>query len=440
MTPRERNMAIGFLAAILLGGGAFGGYTFVYEPLSETNAAIKQLLDEVEGDGSPEKPGLKQRVEAMKNAAPQLLVAKRQSLPQNIDLAKDQYKLLLVRLFQQAKIGNYTLPDTREIQGRPPVTPELAPKKPAYTRLAFRVEIHKVDIWQLADFLNEFYQLDLLHQITDITITRQNKPTEMRNGLDVHLVIEAIILDGAETKLSMFPVILAGKLTSSGEAVAAIGGGGAVEAVASQPELGRRVTALSNTPVLAARHRDYSLLALQDMFYGVLPKAPTERDPSPPKKDDIASAIKLIIVSESSEGTSTAIVQDTASPFKYKITVNPKKRIEVVKFYLKLLKSRVWQRDLDYEYPEGVLAFSDETSSTKRSFKVLAIEDNSLIVADLAKSDAKLDLKAATLYRWGNGKSLKDLDRAKIPADETRKILQRIAQDDLAQLPVLTAK
>jgi hypothetical protein len=640
MTPRERNMIIGILAVILLGGGAFAGYTFVLSPLQDTNALINKLHEDIDGDGSPDKPGLENRATTMKKAGPLLAVARRQSLPPNIDLAKTQYELLIERLLQQSKIDKYTIPEAKTPESKAPVVPEIAPKKPAYTRLQFHIVMQKVDIWQLSDFLYAFYQIDLLHQITDLTITRQNKVTDMRNGLEVTLNIEAIILDGAEMRSSLFPVALL-KLTEesinalktenlpdfvisklnalknkqfpqedflrelrkilnvnemqqyqyvilknvsviitpAGEAVAAIGGGRALQAVVAQPELMRKVTALANTRVLAARPRDYSLLALGDIFYGLLPadSSPTgltiakisdveikQGDKIPPVKvhlsgdgsdiatitatasgsmipegalkvdqetktisfpttkedltnyasatitvvasaetgkenktsfkvsfereritsvvkDDISSAIKLIMVSGGSDGVVTAIIYDSANPFRYKLTASAKNGIEVVKLYR--LKADDWRKD-DYNHPTGVLAFSDESSATKRNFKVVAIEPNGLIVADIGKPEIKPDAKpeqkgrgrppggggpgggpprggpadplaalagnlataapAPVLYMWVTGMSLKDLDdkdkKAKIAPDEARKILQRIAQNGQVLIPVSTSK
>ena len=505
MTPRERNMVIGILALILVGGGAFGGYTFVYSPIQETNAAIQQLQDEI--TGTSEKPGLEDRVAAMKKAAIQAALAKRQSLPPDINIAKTQYKILLERLLKRAKIKDYDVPMTSIAESRAPATPELAPKKPAYTRLVFHVDIPKTDIWHLADFLYEFYQLDLLHQITALNITRSNKPTETRNGLAVHLTIEAIILDGADkNRSSLFPVLLAGRLTSSGEAIAAVGGGWAVQAVGAKPELVRLVTAQSNTPVLATHARDYSLLAFRDIFYGVLPpnktytgitiakiddikinrgdkipdvkvhmegdesegakltatassymmipEGPLKVDPItntisfpatlenapnyagatihvvatsdtgreqktsfkvafyPSLKDDIASAIKLIMINGSSNGIVTALIQDSANPFRYKIMAS-QKGIEVVK--LKLAKQQPswrpeagrddWRPVFDYKHQPGVLEFSDETSRTKRTFQVMAIENNkALIVADVdTKQEARPGFKRERRSRPGGG-------------------------------------
>src|SRR5262249_48753277 len=54
-------------------------------------------------------------------------------------------------------------------------------------------------------------------------------------------------------------------------AVAAVGGNPALQAVVAKPEMVRRLTTVSTTPILAARSRDYSLIPLRDMFYGPIP-------------------------------------------------------------------------------------------------------------------------------------------------------------------------
>jgi len=491
MNPRERNLLVGFLAVIVLGGGAYGGYNLVYSPLQETNTSIDQLEEEING-----KQGLSDRVEAMKKAAAQTAIIKRQSLPPNTDLAKTQYKLLLERLLQQAKIEHYTIPDAKVLDSRAPATPDLGNKKPAFIRLGFKLDMKKTDIWQVTDFLHEFYELDLLHQITDFSVVRENKPTEARNGLDVHLNIEAIILDGAEQKLALFPVTLGSKLTPSGEAVAAIGGGQAAVTVAAKPELLRKITATVNSPVLATHTRDYSLIAQKDIFYGVLPDKQTPRDPRPPTKDDISSEIRLVMVNGSSDGNITALIYDMYSPLKYSITYDPKSGIKVQKTWLAITTPRYrpdntrpeWRLSSDYKYPEGVLAISDELSSTKRTFKVMAIESDALIVADI-DPDAKggrgrgfggppmnhkpigtansgppspttqvrmlvnLTMGIVTgnlikqpmappgvVYRWENGKSLKDLDRGRLSPEETRKVLQNFVDKGAVELPVSIAK
>ncbi len=583
MTPRERTMAFALLGAIILGVGGVLGYMFVYSPLTEKWAQAEKLEGEISE--------LDQKIGKIQADAPKIAQVKRQSLPPDINQAKTQYVLLLERLLQNAKITDYTLPDAKLIPQRAPFVPDLTPtpinapgapgapgapagapaqgaspppsagppppnaqKKFAYQQLQFEIKIKKADIWQIVDFLYGFYQLDLLHQITELSITRDNKPTDARNGLEVHIFCEALILDGAEPRTALFPV---------STAVGAIGGNLAVEAVVRKLEVARKLTPVPNPPVLATRSRDYSLIPLRDMFYGPLPtevKPPpfslgkidnvTIRNPEEPPavklkltgdgsvgakitatasgsllpegaltvdqktltitipkvseelgasatstisvvaisvdgtktqkgsftvamgqapvevpKLDIAQNIKLIIVSGTSEGTAKAVIKDAATPFRYEITAT-NKGIDILRFEWGDT-SKVWRKDRDYEHPAGVLAFSDSYSMTKQTFKVIALEDNAVIVAHLTQPEpAKAEPKkfgarpgggagaakpgaghplaaiignaAASvpppeqvLYRWPLGKSLKEVTDPKGPcrlsADESKKVLKRVA-------------
>ena len=173
--------------------------------------------------------------------------------------AHAEYKRIIERLLFQARITDGRNLTDRESVGRPPVTPELAAKKPAYTTLVFQIEINKADVWQIVDFLYGYYQLDLLHQITDIKISRENKSGDVRNGLKVLITSEAIAIDGIEPRKDLLPV---------SSAVAAVSGFLGVQAVVAKPELVHRVT---KSPLLATNMRDYSFIAMRDMFYGPVP-------------------------------------------------------------------------------------------------------------------------------------------------------------------------
>ena len=550
MTSRDRTLAIALLVLLVVGGGGFAAYTLGYEPWQEKKAAAAKLQREIDD--------LDLKVMSMNKERKNVIQVKRASLPPDINVAKQQYVFLLERLLQQAKITNYTIPEAQEVKNaRPPVTPEMAPKKSAYTTLKFNVKIKNANIWQVVDFLDGYYQLDLLHQITDLSIKRENKPNESRNGLNVDISIEAIILDGAEPRSSLFPVTTA---------IAAISGMPGLQAVALNSDLTRKLTSSSAAPILASSQRDYSLIARKDMFYGTLPNAPPVpfaigklRDvviPNPPPtepttvrvslsgdgsvgatvtaraaggllnegklevdpkthaislpavtmsedldqtatstvtveaksadgqttkkesfkvslargrviaqaKDDISSVIKLVGVTGNNLGTITATIFDAANPFRYKVEINAK-GVTVTKEYLKA-KDR-WGKDPDYEHPSGVLAISDEdVSATNRLFRVIAIDDRSLILVDIGKpesNDAKKEQKGfgrprpgfgprggaarqghadplavvtgnmATslpppkLYRWVNGTSLADL--VVIPAAEAKKILKQATAD-----------
>ncbi len=547
MTSRERTLAIVVLGLLLVVGGGAAGYMLIYEPLQEKNAAALKLRGEVE---DLEKTAL-----TMRKNLPQVAEVKRQSLPPDESIAKAQYKLLLERLLLEAKITNYTLPDGR-IAAATRSTPELAPKKPAYKTITFQIDFTKADIWQVADFLYDYYQLDLLHQITELRITRENRTTEPRNGLSVHITTEAIILDGVEPRVALFPVTAA---------VAAVAGYPGLQAVVAKPELIRRMTSTTASPVLATRTRDYSWLAQRDMFYGQLPP-PVVTPPSPlrierldnvtmdrnekskdvrvrvsgdgsvdakieatvsgsllpegaltvdPKSHtitipaidtdaseyaystvsivataangktakgsfmvsptrseekkvgpDISTFIKLVIVSTASDGTAEAMIKDNANPYRYRISVTTK-GIEIIKEWP--ATGKTWKRDRDYDHPPGVLLISDEETSTKRTFKVIAVEHNALIVSEQTLPEPAKDTKppkiggmgfrpppvgpakqghadpiaavagnlAAAIpqpvyYRWGNGKSLREmLDQKgnKLSPEEIKKILGRVASE-----------
>jgi len=549
MTSRERILAILLIGLIVLGGGSVLGYFVVYSPLQEKYAAAEKLQSEANE--------LDDKAKSVTAARLKIAAVKRQSLPPDINLAKAQYKLLLEQLLRGAKIGDFKIPDMRILDNRAPGTPEIvlanpnaappttattptpppAPgtplvpttpllKKPAYTRLEFKVEVTKADIWQIVDFLKAFYDVDLLHQITSISIVRANKVTDTRSGLNMVLAIEAIILDKAEERKTLLPPTPA------------------------------------PAAVLATPARDYSFIAWKDIFYGILPppsQAPfllrsldnvvlnrdekpaevrvrlsgdgstnakvvataagsllpegelkydpktntitipgagtpdtpedatstisvvattvegltqkgsfkvtvreAEKPPPGPDKPDISAAIKLVILSGRNDGFQKAVIFDAASPLKYELTTTGKK-VEVLRYWQATGKN--WKKDLDYEQPAGVLAFADDFSRTKRTFKVIAFEDDAVVLSESgapysAKSDSPVKKSygsrsggssgstakqgpadplalvagnlaiaspAPTLYRWALGKSL--LELTKLTPEESKTILKRVAAD-----------
>ncbi|MCE9567231.1 MAG: hypothetical protein K8U57_34955 [Planctomycetes bacterium] len=546
MTSRERTLAILLIGLIVLGGGSVLGYYFVYSPLQDKYAAAEKLQTEAND--------LEDKADAVVGARAKIAAVKRQSLPPDINLAKAQYKLMLEQLLRTANIKDFKIPDMRILDSRPPGTPELllpnpnapttapaatpaptpaggtapAPaataqplKKPAYTRLEFKVEVTKADIWQIVDFLKAFYEVDLLHQITTLSIVRSNKVDATRSGLNMTATIEAIILDKAEDRKWLLP------------------------------------PTPTKAAVLASAARDYSFIAWKDMFYGVLPSAtqqpfalrsfdnvvlsrdekaaevrvrlsgegskdakvvatasgsllpegelkidpesrtitipgagteetpddatstisvvatssegvtqkgsfkvtvrPPDKPPTPPGPD-ISGAIKLVILSGRSDGLQKAVIYDAASPFKYELTTTGK-NVEVLKYWQATGKN--WKKDLDYEQPAGVLTFSDEFSRTKRTFKVIAFEEDAVVISESGRSEsAKTDapkksfgprtgssstkqgpanplalvagnlaIAAPTpiLYRWTLGKSL--LELTKLTPEESKTILKRVAAD-----------
>lgn len=274
MTPRERTLATIVLALLLFGGGGAGAYMLIYSPLQDKKQATEALQKEVDD--------LETKLRGMQKAAPQVAAVRRASLPPDAlpdardpnrtptyNFASAEYKRLLQHLLLQAGIKDGR-PTTDKVNtaGRPPVTPELAPKKPAYATLTFQVEINKANLWQVVDFLYGYYQLDLLHQITDIQISRENKAMDARGGLKVVITSEAIALDGVEPRAN---------LITAPTGVAAVAGVPAFHAVSARPEM---VQKLTHSGALASHTRDYSFIVRNDMFYGPVPPY-VEKPPSP---------------------------------------------------------------------------------------------------------------------------------------------------------------
>jgi hypothetical protein len=559
MTQRERILAIIVLALLVVGVGVVGGYMFILSPLQEKERAAETLQNEVDD--------LEMKVLSMRKAAPQVAAIKRASLPPDLSDSKDpnriptfnfaraEYKRLIERLLINAGITDGKPGLDKLVVMRPPITPEMSPKKPAYYTLTFDIEMNKVNLWQVVDFLYGYYQVDLLHQITDISITRENRANEARGGLKVSITSEAIALNGVEPRTSLIPV------TSS---IAAVAGAPALQAIAARPEMVHR---LLRSNALASRDRDYSYIAWGDIFYGVVPTyippkpVPFElarldnvtmaRDEQPkdvklqlkgdgvvgakvtakasgslikegaltvdydagtitipavkpdvadsatstvevvavsadgttkkesftvaveklPPGPDIASAIRLVIVSLGSDGTASATIKDNATPYRYLID-STAKGIIVRREYQ--VHGKKWDEEGAYRRngKPGVLTIKDDDSSTKRTFKIIAFEHNALIVCDISAPDSTpseskqppkpgvgirppgspakqgpaeaISAVAGAItnaipkplyYRWAGGKSLKELldpspkNTNRLKPDEVNEILRRVAAD-----------
>ncbi|HVL15189.1 MAG TPA: hypothetical protein VM529_21635, partial [Gemmata sp.] len=485
-------MATLLAGSILLAAGGLLGYFFVYEPWEQKRSEAATLEAEV--------TDLDGKLATLNRLKPKIVEAKRQSLPPDANSAKLQYQQLLesMRPAGLPSSNDFTVRFTREVPFNAKTTPVLGPKKPAYTQLEFTVEIDNANLWQVVDFLQRYYQIDLLHRLTELSISRTNKPSDPRGQLKVKAVSEAVILDGVEPRSGLFPVT---------NVIAAVAGFPAVRALAASPEAVQRLTPRPTTPVLAAAGRDYSVIVKQDMFYGLLPPPESEPEfkldrladvtvskpddappavrvratgkgasaakvearvtggdllpagplkvdglaialprvseetgylgspstatvavtatsadgvkkestfkvamaaappppPSPPAGPDISAAIKLVMASGSSQGdttTTTFVIFDSANPYAYRLTTKGK-GIEVVKQWSST--SKLWRPDRDYNHPDGVLAISDDFSSTKKKFRVVAFEEDAVIVADLAGTPPKADSKRPAFGKGGGG-------------------------------------
>ncbi len=261
MNSREQTLALVLLGAILLTVGAVGGYLFVWQPLQKQGEAAEALTKEI--------TDLEAQSAAQAETTRRLAVARVRSLPADEALARREYTVALERLIEGAGIPKgYTI-SPKSVDNSARSVPEIAKGKPVYTRVAYEVVFKKADMWAVKDFLQGYYQLGLLHQITAVTIKKDEDPGSKnagrRNDLTVTLTTEAILVDGADARRTLLPVPTA---------FAAIGGAAMYRGMAATPEAGRGVVPQILVPVLAPSARDYSLLVQKDPFNGPLPAAP----------------------------------------------------------------------------------------------------------------------------------------------------------------------
>jgi hypothetical protein len=546
MTSREQTLAFVLLGAILLTVGGAGGYMFIWQPLQkqrEQEAALNKEIDDLEA-----------QLRAQKDTTQRLALARTRSLPADEALARREYTVALTRLLDSANVPKgYTI-TPKAVDNSARSVPEISKGKPIYTRVAYEVTFKKADMWAVRDFLEGYYNLGLLHQITAINIKKDDdasaKSAGRRNDLTVTLTTEAILVEGAENRRTLLPVPTA---------FAGIGGGALYKAMTVSPEAGRGVTPLLHAHVLAnhhkPNHRDYSLMVQKDPFNGPLPPLPkfkldkisdvkikTDEKPSPvkvalsgdgsvgakvtalasgslfaegalkvdpktyaielpktsategtatisviatsadgkatekgsfkvsladppkvvegPKIDleDIASYIVLIGVAPRSDGTAWARIVDNANRTRYQIDAT-RTGIKVVKEEITIPR-KGWQPDPDHVHPAGVMNISAEKSKTNRLFKIIAVDADGLILADLKPDGSAPAAKPAgkwpnwpppgkgavvkqgpgnplaalggnmivaapppKYYRWAVGNSLAGLKL--IPDDEAKKILKR---------------
>ena len=433
MTNPRQHLTLGLLAVLVLAGtGAFAYFAFL-QPIGEKEAAAAKLAQEADEQDA------KLRVQRANMV--RLEQARKRSLPADENVAAREYREILYQLARDAKapginVTPRSVDNKATVQGGQKV-------KPPYTRVAAEV-VFKGDLWALVDFLKGYYRLNLLQQITAVTVKKAEESGSRRGGdagdrrdLNVTLVTEALILDGAENRRSVLPVP---------RAFAALGGYGGYQAVAQSPEVGRRLTPMQVVPVLAAKPRDYTVLIAKDLFHGPLPKpapkaelAAEPEEPPPPPKEDIAPFIRLVGVTLRGDGTAAAEIKDLANNSEYVVEFAPG-RTRVEKF-----SGGPGRRQLDGRAkPSDLVVISDEASGTTRSYRVVGVESDALYVADssgpppaprglpaLAGGPAAA-LAPGKVFRWQLGRALKDVSRA--TAEESRRALGAPAGDPVASV------
>ncbi|HEY8506072.1 MAG TPA: hypothetical protein VIL46_15910, partial [Gemmataceae bacterium] len=84
---RERFTALLLLGVIFLAGGGFLGYQFLYRPVADRDASIRELQKQI--------ADREQRIAKIGKALPRLEQYKKLSLPADVDLARREYAMYL---------------------------------------------------------------------------------------------------------------------------------------------------------------------------------------------------------------------------------------------------------------------------------------------------------------------------------------------------------
>lgn len=171
---------------------------------------------------------------------------------------------------------------------------------------------------------------------------------------------------------------------------------------------------------------------------------------------DISGYIRIPMIITHKDGTAFAVIRDNFNPHTYELEVTASGRIKVVKYFH---VGAIKKKDRTYDDPSLLILSDEGISSTKRTFRVVAVDAEGLIVEDLKPVEkekpkgprgkkevlsigpAAIVAGAAamivapppavagipTLYRWPVGQSLKSLQP--VPKDEAKLILDRALQN-----------
>jgi hypothetical protein len=397
---RERRLVV-LLGVFVLGGLAFAGYGLVVSPLDDLKTEAAKLEEEISTKGV--------LVDKLRKDQKRADLLEKRSLPSDVDTARNEYQAMMQKLLRQARVpGGYTITpkDSMDAKNIPVLDPKT--KKPAYTKLAFDIKIIKVDVDRLAKFLQAYYQLNLLHQITKLEIIRKDSEggggrlrsliaTADRADLEVRILTEAVILDGAENRKTLLPM-------PSVES-AAVAGGPGFAALSNTQEVARAISPLQLANVLAAGDppREYTLLTAKDLFHGPLPPLtapPVEVVQKDPPKEDISPFIKMTGITRRSDGSIKVDLFDQANNQDYQIDLTPKGERYEVKvqklYYINPTKRGKY-------YSEPTLTIQEEYASTNRTFKVVGTHDDVVVLTETATfADAKPDAeKTKVVVRAG---------------------------------------
>jgi hypothetical protein len=404
MNSRERTLIL-LLGVVGLMAVAGAAYLLVLSPIEEARADADRLETELS-----EKQA---RLNKLRKDKPKMEAAKKRSLPADPDTARVEYQAMLRKLLTQAGApAGFTITPKDTIDVRTTPLLDTKSKKPAYSRVGFEVKMEKADVGTLVKFLEGYYKLNLLHQITRLQIVRKDetggkgKATD-RNDLTVELLTEGIILDGAENRLTLLSVPIG---------FGAVGGSAGHQALLHSREAGRNLTPVQYEPVLAMAGppREYTALPARNIIHGSIPVIKPPPPPKkeevvvvqPPPKEDISPFIKMTGLKRATDGSGGAVIDiwDKANNHSYTVTLVPKGEkfeTKVRKTYVLGGKDKLIDLTTDLEIVEA-------GTSTNRKFSVVGWSGEELILTEkVTAADAIPDK--------GNGKPSSKEKKPQLP-------------------------
>src|SRR5207245_2503053 len=180
----ERRLAYIILTFILVAGAGFVGYQFYLQPMSTYARQITDLEHDIDDLEDARKKVLteRKRLESFAkislpftpNTRPEADIARR------TDVARGNYVEKLIDMLQKSGFDPRSIdvkdkkPDNKSSpQFKGKAAPPKGKDAAIYTRLEFNVEA-KGNLASLTKWMEQFYKLQLLHQIKNLTIMRRS--------------------------------------------------------------------------------------------------------------------------------------------------------------------------------------------------------------------------------------------------------------------------
>ncbi len=410
----KRNMRLILLVVgvLAVGGLLAAGYFLLAEPYLARVKAVEKAeadarrvdddLTDLQTQARKLKPLEKRGLPAGVNYPDDPKRSKREYA----EVAKQEYETALTKILKDAGARNATVNfidgESNNKAGIPQMDTNYKPNNasdPAeyltYTQIVYKVEIPKTDLGTIGDVLRRYYSLDLLHQITHLSIRQttanelgqDERPAKERADLKVEITTRAIIINGAERRRSLSP--------APSPLIGLVAGIGAVPYQQST-SLSRKLPPPPSEPILAVKPRDYALLPAKDPFHGSIKpypdfvdKGPAPPPPPPPAKPDLREFIVFTTSIHSQVGNEHSVeivIKDKINQDEYQVVVTQigeKVVAKVTKFYFDNFKTNPADRKKKEYMNEPTLDISKFTMSNKNNFTVYGVDtDGSLIIGE----------------------------------------------------------